>query len=198
MLLQERAGPLADNQRKLLEEAEKSCGRLSTLIGEMSELGQLLNGRQALAANTTDLAVLLREVEANIPAAEDQARVVVEPGGEALIVAGDSARLRRVIESVIFALRREVIDESELIVSAASRPKNEGRAAWITFGPPAVAAALRAASADSLGPFDEWRGGCGLALPLARQVIEMHGGRLFALTGERQKAGGVVELPLID
>ena len=32
MLLKDRAGPLSDQQRKLLEEAEKSCARLTALL----------------------------------------------------------------------------------------------------------------------------------------------------------------------
>lgn len=196
MILRDKAGPLEPNQRRLLEEAEKSCGRLSTLIGEMSELGQLLDGRQSLSTESTDLAAILHEVGAEAPEAEDQARVVVRPH-EPLPVAGDRSRLRRVIASIVFALRREIIDGSELIVDASRRPNNGGHVAWIAMGTPDVASTLRKATADTLGPFDEWRGGCGLALPLARLVVEMHGGRLFALSDERQKAGGVIELPLV-
>ena len=44
MLLKERAGPLPDAQRRLLEEAEKSCGRLSALLAEMSDLSGLEAG----------------------------------------------------------------------------------------------------------------------------------------------------------
>jgi K+-sensing histidine kinase KdpD len=38
MLLKERAGPIPETQRRLLEEAEKSCGRLSALLAEMSNV----------------------------------------------------------------------------------------------------------------------------------------------------------------
>jgi signal transduction histidine kinase len=196
MLLKERAGPLEANQRRLLEEAEKSCGRISLLISEMSEVGQLLDGRQSLSTETSDLSSVLREVAANAPENTDQGRVVVTGADEPLLVSADGSRLRRVVESVVSALRREIIDGSDLVISAASRPKNDARVAWIAFGTPPVADALHEASADNLGPFDEWRGGCGLALPLARLIVEMHHGRLLALTGERQKAGGVLELPL--
>ncbi len=196
MLLRERAGPVSDGQRKLLEEAEKSCGRLSILIGEMSELGQLLDGRQSLARGPADLWTMLAEIHAEAPTAEDQAPLVLENSAEALEVSGDPARLRRSIASVVFALRREIIDGSNLVMSATVRRKNQARVAWIALGTGPVAALLRDASADDLGPFDEWRGGCGLTLPLARRVIDMHGGRLLAFPGERQTAGGVIELPL--
>lgn len=197
MLLKDRAGPLEANQRRLLEEAEKSCGRLSMLISEMSELGQLLDGRQSLSRESADLSAILHEVRDAVTQDEDLSRVVVSDAGERLMVSGDRGRLRRVVESLVFALRREIIDGSDLLVNPVIRQKNGSRVAWVAFGTAPVAATLRDASADTLGPFDEWRGGCGLTLPLARLIVEMHGGRLLALAGERQKAGGVLELPLV-
>ena len=44
MLLKDRAGPLSDQQRKLLEEAEKSCARLTVLLTEVSDLSNLEGG----------------------------------------------------------------------------------------------------------------------------------------------------------
>ena len=55
MVLRERAGPITDQQRKLLEEAEKSCGRLSALVTEMSDLSALEGGTAAFNAATVDL-----------------------------------------------------------------------------------------------------------------------------------------------
>jgi hypothetical protein len=46
--------------------------------------------------------------------------------------------------------------------------------------------------------FDEKRGGLGLALPLARRVIERHGGGLWAPSGEHQRGAAIVSLPLAE
>lgn len=196
MLLRDRAGALTDPQRRLIEEAEKSCGRLSTLLGEMSELGQLADGRQTLAQGTADLGDLLRSIQTEAPTAENLAALTVQPPAAPMQVAGDAVRLQRAIAAIVFALRREIIDDGALIVSATERSASGRRIGWIAVGTGPVEAELRLASADTLGPFDEWRGGCGLSLPLSRCIVEMHGGRVMALRGERQKAGGVIELPL--
>ena len=45
-------------------------------------------------------------------------------------------------------------------------------------------------------PFDEWRGGLGLALPVARRVIETLGGAVWSAPGERPRAGSALKLPL--
>jgi signal transduction histidine kinase len=46
------------------------------------------------------------------------------------------------------------------------------------------------------GPADEWRGGLGLELPLARRVIERHGGRLLSPAGPDRRPAFMVLLPL--
>jgi hypothetical protein len=45
-------------------------------------------------------------------------------------------------------------------------------------------------------PFDEWRGGLGLALPVARRVVEALGGRLWSAPGDRPRAGSALKLPV--
>ena len=54
MLLNERAGPLNDTQRGHLEEFEKSCGRLRTLLDEMSALSELEAGNAPFNRTTRE------------------------------------------------------------------------------------------------------------------------------------------------
>ena len=61
MLLKDRAGPLTDPQRKLLEEAEKSCGRLTALLTEVSDLSNL-EGRLNTAQRQVSSGLRLQEV----------------------------------------------------------------------------------------------------------------------------------------
>src|SRR5688500_19252541 len=72
MVLKERAGPISDQQRKLLEEAEKSCGRLSALVAEMSDLSALESGKAASNKAALDLSALLRDVAASLPEMPDR------------------------------------------------------------------------------------------------------------------------------
>lgn len=199
MLLKERAGPLSDMQRRLLDEMEKSCGRLSALLGEMSELGQLEDGRQRLATGQVDLLGLLREVIEELPPAEDQAPVRLDPSAlprEPVHVVGDGARLKRSVAAILLALRREIIDGSPLTVHPSIRSSPAGQVARVVVSTPGLAEAYAKAPAAASLAFHEWRGGVGLALPLARRVIELHGGRLLALPGVEHNSSGVIELPV--
>src|SRR5262249_10909541 len=66
MLLKEQAGPLTDKQKKMLEEADRSCARIGSLVGEMSELGKIESGDIAIARQDFDLAEALMDVAANM------------------------------------------------------------------------------------------------------------------------------------
>src|SRR4029079_15616745 len=76
MLLKDRAGPLSDQQRRLLEEAEKSCARLSALLAEVSELSNLEAGTVAFNRQSMDLKQLLSAAVEQLPDLPDR-RVTV-------------------------------------------------------------------------------------------------------------------------
>jgi hypothetical protein len=55
-------------------------------------------------------------------------------------------------------------------------------------------AALEAEGLDGRVLFDEWRGGCGLTLPVARRILNAHDGRIWGAP-EGRKAGARLVLP---
>src|SRR5437867_520692 len=60
MLLTNRAGALTQAQRKLLEEAQKSCVRLTEILKELSDLGNIEDGKAPLTTRKADLRAILR------------------------------------------------------------------------------------------------------------------------------------------
>src|SRR5215204_2232196 len=101
MLLKDRAGPLNDQQRRLLEEAEKSCGRLSGLIAEMSDLANLESGSATFNRSKIDIGPMLEEAVASLPPLPDR-EVTIELTNQAgqAIVMGDPTRLRTAFSAV--------------------------------------------------------------------------------------------------
>src|SRR3954463_7508304 len=55
MVLKEHGGPLTDKQKKMLQEAERSCERISALVAEMSDLGKLESRDLSVARQNIDL-----------------------------------------------------------------------------------------------------------------------------------------------
>lgn len=194
MLLKDRAGPISDQQRKLLEEAEKSCGRLSALVAEMSDLSNLEGGTAALNRSTVDLRTLLEEAIAALPPMPDREVTVELQSGDGATVHGDATRLRAAMTALIIALRRELVTTDRLLVQLRNADVDGTPSVVITFGDEEQLRGIEAADASALPRFDEWRGGSGLSLAVARRVIGQHGGALFGPPGDG-RAGAIAVLP---
>lgn len=191
MLLQERAGELNDQQKRLLGEAEKSTGRLSALIGEISELSALEAGTAPLTRSATDLRALLDAAVAGLPPMPDGRNTTVEVESDEATapVDADPRRLTAALGAVLVALRRELVTSNRLTVTLRS-----DRAGWLVT----IAEAGRTPDThpDAVTAFDEWRGGVGLSLANARRMIEQHGGRI-ASPVEHGKAAAVLTFPAV-
>ena len=195
MLLTDRAGAVTDQQRRLLAEAEKSCGRISALVTELSDLGHIEGGTAPFTQSPMDLRAVLAEAIQSLPPVPDRDMTVSLTTGEGpATIAGDAARIKTAIAAVVYALRRELIGSTELAVRERSGAFDGRPASWIVIGDAGQIDAIASTPRDSFAVFDEWRGGCGLSLAVARRVFDAHGGALWA-PAEGAKAGAIIVLP---
>lgn len=192
MLLKNRAGAITDQQRKLLEEAEKSCGRLSALVAEMSDLSNLEGGTATLATFSIDLRTLIEEAIGAMPPMSDRdVSVQLRSGDQRAPIHGDPTRLRAALISLMVALRRELVSSDTLLVRLDVAEVEGNRTAVIALGDEEQLSRLAGTDHTTLPRFDEWRGGSGLSLAVARRVIGHHGGVLLAPPDDA-KAGAVI------
>ena len=178
MLQRDNDAPLPDRQQKMIDEAEKSCARLVAIVAELSDIGKLDSGAIKLAQQPVDVFSLVEKVAELVHEAEerDVHLKLIGPSNGATIT-GDSARLHTAMDAIFRAILREkpgpatVVAERRL-ESCDGRPtavlliSDEGR--------------VQEAYDREPGAFDDKRGGLGLALPLARRVIEGAGGRIWS------------------
>jgi signal transduction histidine kinase len=196
MLLKDRAGPVNDQQRHMLEEAEKSCTRLSALLGEISELSALEGGTATFNRNDLNLRdVLSQSVDALPPLPDREITVELQTGNGSATINGDATRLKAALTSVITAMRRELVTSDRLILNEHVRPYDGRNVSWIAIGDAGRIPALAKADASGLTTFDEWRGGCGLSLAVARRIIDAHGASIWS-PKEESKAGAVIAIPV--
>jgi signal transduction histidine kinase len=178
MLQRDTDGQLSERQRRMIDEAEKSCARLVALIAEMSDISKLDSGLIALARQPLDVFTLVGEVAELVQEARDREVFLTVRGCETgAPVAGDGARLRSAFDAIFRSILRE--KPGPMTVVAERRLESQGGRTCAVIVV-AEEASVQAAYDSPSGTFDEKRGGLGLALPLARRVIEGHGGRLWA------------------
>lgn len=178
MLQRDSTEPLTPRQRKMIEEAEKSCARLVSLIAELSDIGKLDAGVITLGRQPLELGQLLADVAEHVHEARDRdvhLALQGDPGPSP--ISGDAGRLRSAFDAVFRALLREKAGPAT-VVAEHRRGSVDGRSCAIVIV--ADAGAVQESYERPRGVFNEKRGGVGLALPLARRVFEGHGGRIWS------------------
>jgi signal transduction histidine kinase len=180
----------------MLQEAERSCERIGALVAEMSDLGKLESHELAVARPEIDLGALVTQLASDMHEGEDRGvHLDVRVPDRPIMVTGDRARVSAAVTMLLHAALRERGDPGAIVADCLVIDSAPGWAV-LAVGEENVLPSLIDAGLGSPPPFDEWRGGLGLALPVARRVIEALGGALWSAPGERPRAGSALKLPL--
>src|SRR6266853_310664 len=127
LLARNTATSLAEPERKMIEEANKSCGRLLHIAQELSELSDLSNGDSIRAGLPVQIFSLCDEV---VRAAADGGGAVslsIDDRDKGACVEGDAARLRQAISLLVNVIARERGTTPMTVTGAISR-ETESRA----------------------------------------------------------------------
>lgn len=191
MLLHGHGGSLTDVQRDALDQVQRSCDRMVELLAVTSDLARLEGGRADLASDRMDLGDLLNEAAAAVVAASRLGfRLAVTVPRHPCVVTADRVRLARAVAALATLVARA--EDAETVYAAGERVGGDAVITVSTDSRPVSPAVLR-----QLGPLDDLTGGLGLAIPLARFVVESAGGRLAALASLASTAhGAVIVLPV--
>jgi len=196
MLQRDTDNPLSERHRRMVEEAERSCHRIVAIVGELSDIAKLDAGTVGLARQPLDLVALIQDVASSVHEARDRGvHLEVRTSSGRAPTSGDAGRLRVAFEAIFRAILRERASEGAVAVECRIVDGDPSRQAVVVT---ADAERVQAAYDAAPVPFDEKRGGLGLALPLARRIIEGHGGRLWSPDIDGGRGIAVMSFPLSE
>lgn len=197
MLLKLQGPNLDEQARKMLEEAEKSCARLSGLIAELSDLSIFEAGQRPLERRDVDLVPLVLEVAASVhEGADRQIRLDAAGGSARPVIEGDRSRLNQALMTLFTATIRERAEPGVMTARCGLEAAGDRPFAWVTVTPGDGAAPVEGFRAEEWGQFERWRGGLGFSLVMAREVIVAHGGTLYCGHGATARAACAVTFPV--
>jgi signal transduction histidine kinase len=178
MLHKDQEPPMSERQRRMIDEAEKSCARLVAIVAELSEIGKLDSGALTLNRQPVELFSMLEQVAELVQEASDRdVRLKLIGPSDGACLTGDATRLRTAFDGIFRAILREKPGPSTVVAERRIDTRDRHPCAVVIV---ADDGSVQEAYARKPAPFDEGRGGLGLALPLARRVIEGHGGRIWS------------------
>jgi len=195
-------GDLSEDGKEYVGAIVASSARLGEQIETLLDLSQSEAGLLPLAREEIELMPLVRDVVEERRTRLDRAGLMLDLNGTNLVgtIRGDKRRLARafghLLDNAIAAVPR-----GGRILVQVSREKQDGRAfAQVVvsddgpgMGHEALARALDGLKISADGGTLERRHGLGL--PLARQLIQAHGGTLRLLSEPGEGTAAIVELP---
>jgi len=191
LLAKNTAPGLSEPERKMIDEANKSTGRLMHIAQELSDLAELTSGDAMKGGQPVPIFTLCGEV----------VQAAAESGGDVSFSVGDSdkdacieghaARLRQALGLLVSVMGRERGGGPLAITGGVAR--NGAAQAVLLFGDPSTSDL--SASLEGHHAFDRWRGGTGLSLPIAHRIVEAHRGTIHGVASG-PRGGCVVSLPL--
>jgi two-component system sensor histidine kinase GlrK len=182
LLLDGVAGDLTARQEQLLAIVQEDCLKIERLINELLDLSKMEAGMMHLHREPTGFApIVAAAVEEMTPVAEKRDIALQMPGGPATEVEADAGRIRQVVTNLISnaikfspeGSRVRVsweVHRDRLICAVADEgpgiPESARDAIFEKFHQlsPAALPAMR---------------GTGLGLPIARRIVEAHGGAVW-------------------
>lgn len=197
LLAQGEAGPLQPDQVRFVEVADRNARQLSDLIDDLLTLSRVQSGRMNLRDESVNVRDLLHELKTEMMpiGAERNVDVVLVDTGD-LVVQGDGLRLRQAFGNLLSNSIKYSRDGQAVVVRALAVDR-QAVISFVDWGIgipredlPQIAEPFFRSEASEGVP------GTGLGLAIAKQMIELHGGRLAVESELGSGSTFTVYLPL--
>lgn len=198
--LHANARALTQTDRRRLNLSLQQLDRLAALVEQLVGLVQAESGQIRLRVSRIDLIALLRQIVAGYQPAAERVDVVLrlQSKHSALLVYADRQQLFTVFGNLVDNAIKFAPAGSEVLLKV-QQDSELVRVDVQDQGPgfdPALAAQLFERFYRVEGPPRHGREGLGIGLALARELVELHGGRIGASSAPGSGARFRVELPL--
>lgn len=177
-----------------------SASRLLTVVNDILDMSKMRAGQYAFEAYEVDISSVLRDCQSECQQAAEAAGVQVRTriASSLPFVRGDEKKLTQVFSNLLSNAIKFTPAGGEVILEALEQGDGGVLVSVRDTGVGMSADEIRVA----LEPFgqidggrDRWRDGTGLGLPIAKSLVEMHGGKLVITSVKGSGTDVTVLLP---
>ncbi|AKJ30619.1 chemotaxis protein methyltransferase CheR [Caldimonas brevitalea] len=195
-----QAGNLSQAQLRALDAIDRNTQAQARMVDDLLDTQRILRSKLDLETRSAPLAPMVEQAIDNVRPAAEAKRITLDVQHDVQIemVSMDVERMRQVLVNLLSNAVKFTPEDGRIAVITRLRPhalEIEVRDSGIGIDPQLLPRVFnRFQQAD--GSRTRRQGGLGLGLSLARQLVELHGGRLRAASdGIGHGASFVVELP---
>lgn len=180
LLQQGVAGELPPQAKEYVEAIQKSAERLTQQITAVLDYTQSEAGALPVARKPVDVAALVQSVETGMAerAVKAQAALVVDVKPNCGVVQGDAARLKQALDAIVDNAITHGGNSVRILIHAAG--DRQGATIIVSDNGPGMDMQAQTRAMDEF--LQKQTGGkdvaSGLGLPLARKLVELHGGQI--------------------
>jgi signal transduction histidine kinase len=193
------AGPLTDRQLRILDRATRSVDRLTNLVNELLDINRIESGRTVLELNPVLLHTIVERVMQEMKPAADQKNITLllqETNSNKMILA-DPSKIERIVGELVnnaikytpdggvVEIRLSGTDHQVTLSikdSGIGMTKEECGRIWDRF--------YRTVASQHFAK------GSGLGLSIAKELVEMHGGRIRVDSEQGKGSTFTITLPV--
>lgn len=200
-LLQRRLGPaqpVTERDQRALQVIVEQAARLSRMVTEMLDAGQIAAGRLSVERAPLDLGALARRVVAEIQPTLTRHSLCYDAPDEALMVNGDELRL----EQVLYNLVQNAVKYSPAGGQVQVRLERRGERACLAVADQGIGIPQQALGslfqryyrADNVE--ERGIGGLGIGLYVVKEIVSLHDGEIEVASSEGEGSTFTIYLPL--
>ena len=188
----------AETVHKYAADINADARRLSRMVTEMLDLDRMAAGQMTLKVEQVDLNTVVADVAARIDPAAPRSLIHLRHDNPSVVVAGDRDKLTQVVTNLVDNAVHYSSESSEITITS----RIEGDSAHLGVHDRGVGIPSDALE-KVFEPYVRIEGttarpnpGTGLGLPIVRQIVELHGGQVWAESDPGQGSSFHVTIPL--
>jgi heavy metal sensor kinase len=192
-----RSDDVSPAAREVLESSAEEVDRMTAIVEDLLTLARIDEGRMRLLREPIALSSVAEDVAGKLRPLAEERRIILDVSGDGAVVTGDRERLRQAVMNLVDNALKYTHPGGWVHISVWHRHRQSGLT--VTDSGPGIPPETLPQVFERFVRVDHARsrsaGGSGLGLAICREIVEAHGGSVWAESDLGHGSSFSVSLP---